>query len=80
MWATPIAVMPFVEQGKVKVLGIATRQRIATFPQVATVDRGSGICCRHLAGDRWSGERATGHRHASGASHSRGPSSFVNLL
>jgi tripartite-type tricarboxylate transporter receptor subunit TctC len=37
MWATPIAVMPFVEQGKVKVLGIATRQRIATFPQVATV-------------------------------------------
>src|SRR5262245_37002695 len=37
MWATPIAVMPFVEQGKVKVLGIATRQRIATLPQVATV-------------------------------------------
>ena len=37
MWATPIAVMPFVEQGKVKVLGVATRQRIATLPQVATV-------------------------------------------
>src|SRR5262249_42011967 len=37
MWATPIAVMPFVEQGKVKVLGIATRERIATFPQVATI-------------------------------------------
>jgi tripartite-type tricarboxylate transporter receptor subunit TctC len=37
MWATPIAVMPFVEQGKVKVLGIATRDRIAMLPQVATV-------------------------------------------
>ena len=32
-----IAVRPFVEQGKVKVLGVATRQRIATLPQVATV-------------------------------------------
>ena len=37
MWATPIAVMPFVEQGKVKVLGVATRQRVPTLPQVPTV-------------------------------------------
>ena len=37
IWATPVAVMPFVEQGKVKILGVATRERIATLPQVATV-------------------------------------------
>src|SRR5262245_14102404 len=37
MWATPVAVLPFVEQGKVKVLGVATRQRAAILPQVATV-------------------------------------------
>jgi tripartite-type tricarboxylate transporter receptor subunit TctC len=37
MWATPVAVMPFVEQSKAKVLGVATQQRIPTLPQVATV-------------------------------------------
>jgi tripartite-type tricarboxylate transporter receptor subunit TctC len=37
MWATPVAVMPFVEQGKAKVLGVATQHRIPTLPQVATV-------------------------------------------
>jgi tripartite-type tricarboxylate transporter receptor subunit TctC len=37
MWATPVAVMPFVEQGKAKVLGVATQQRISMLPQVPTV-------------------------------------------
>ena len=37
MWATPVAVMPFVEQGKVKLLGVATKERIPTWPQMATV-------------------------------------------
>jgi tripartite-type tricarboxylate transporter receptor subunit TctC len=37
IWATPIAVMPFVEQGKVKALGVATLQRVTMLPQVPTV-------------------------------------------
>jgi tripartite-type tricarboxylate transporter receptor subunit TctC len=37
IWATPIAVMPFVEQGKVKALGVATPQRVTMLPQVPTV-------------------------------------------
>ena len=37
IWATPVAVMPFVEQGKVKVLGSASRERLPRFPQVPTV-------------------------------------------
>ena len=37
MWATPVAVMPFVEQGRVKLLGVATKERIPTWPQMATV-------------------------------------------
>jgi tripartite-type tricarboxylate transporter receptor subunit TctC len=28
MWATPVAVMPFVAQGKVKALGVASKQRV----------------------------------------------------
>ena len=35
IWATPV--MPFVEQGKAKVLGVATQQRISMLPQVPTV-------------------------------------------
>jgi tripartite-type tricarboxylate transporter receptor subunit TctC len=42
MWATPVAVMPFVEQGKVKVLGVATKQRIPMLPQVPTISE-SGV-------------------------------------
>jgi tripartite-type tricarboxylate transporter receptor subunit TctC len=30
-------VMPFVEQGKVKALGVSTRQRLAILPQVPTI-------------------------------------------
>lgn len=37
IWATPIAVMPFVGQGKVKALGVSTPQRMRTLPQVPTI-------------------------------------------
>jgi tripartite-type tricarboxylate transporter receptor subunit TctC len=39
MWATPNAVVQHVEAGKVKPLGIASRQRIALLPQVPTIDQ-----------------------------------------
>jgi tripartite-type tricarboxylate transporter receptor subunit TctC len=42
IWASPIAVMPFVEQGKVKVVGVSTPQRLPTMPQVPTVSE-SGV-------------------------------------
>lgn len=38
IWALPVAVMPFVEQGKVKALAVSTRQRYPLLPQVPTVD------------------------------------------
>jgi tripartite-type tricarboxylate transporter receptor subunit TctC len=37
MWSTPVGVMPFVEQGKLKTLGVTTPQRVATLPDVATL-------------------------------------------
>jgi tripartite-type tricarboxylate transporter receptor subunit TctC len=37
IWATPVVVMPFVGQGKVKAIGVATQQRIPLLPQVPTV-------------------------------------------
>jgi tripartite-type tricarboxylate transporter receptor subunit TctC len=37
IWATPNAVVQFVETGKVKPLGVASLQRIALLPQVPTV-------------------------------------------
>jgi tripartite-type tricarboxylate transporter receptor subunit TctC len=36
MWATPIAVMPFVKSGKVKALGVASPQRDPQLPDVPT--------------------------------------------
>jgi tripartite-type tricarboxylate transporter receptor subunit TctC len=42
IWATPVAVMPFVEQGKVKVMGVSTQQRFPTMPQVPTISE-SGL-------------------------------------
>jgi tripartite-type tricarboxylate transporter receptor subunit TctC len=42
IWATPVAVLPFVEQGKVKVLGVSTQKRLRTMPQVPTVSE-SGV-------------------------------------
>ena len=37
IWATPNALVQFVEMGKVKPLGVASPQRIALLPQVATI-------------------------------------------
>jgi tripartite-type tricarboxylate transporter receptor subunit TctC len=37
IWASPVAVMPFVEQGKAKTLAVSTLQRDRTLPQVPTV-------------------------------------------
>ena len=37
IWASPVAVMPFVEQGKVKMLAVSTQQRDRMLPQVPTV-------------------------------------------
>ena len=37
IWATPNAVIQFVEAGKVKALGVASLQRIALLPQVPTM-------------------------------------------
>jgi tripartite-type tricarboxylate transporter receptor subunit TctC len=38
IWAAPIAVMPHVASGKVKVLGTASAQREAALPQVPTME------------------------------------------
>jgi tripartite-type tricarboxylate transporter receptor subunit TctC len=37
IWALPVSAMPFVEQGKVKALGVSTQQRFASLPQLPTV-------------------------------------------
>jgi tripartite-type tricarboxylate transporter receptor subunit TctC len=37
IWASPVAVMPFVEQGKAKALAVSTLQRDRMLPQVPTV-------------------------------------------
>ncbi len=37
IWALPVAVMPYVEQGKVKALAVSTLQRFPMLPQVPTV-------------------------------------------
>src|SRR5262244_581145 len=37
IWASQVAVMPFVEQGKVKMLAVSTQQRDRMLPQVPTV-------------------------------------------
>jgi tripartite-type tricarboxylate transporter receptor subunit TctC len=37
IWASPVAVMPFVDQGKVKALAISTQQRDPMWPDVLTV-------------------------------------------
>jgi tripartite-type tricarboxylate transporter receptor subunit TctC len=42
IWASPVAVMPFVEQGKVNMLGVSTQQRSALMPQVPTISE-SGV-------------------------------------
>jgi tripartite-type tricarboxylate transporter receptor subunit TctC len=42
IWASPVAVLPFVEQGKVKMLAVSTQQRDPMLPQVPTVSE-SGV-------------------------------------
>jgi tripartite-type tricarboxylate transporter receptor subunit TctC len=42
IWATPVAVMPFVAQGKVRALAVSTRQRDPLLAQVPTVSE-SGV-------------------------------------
>jgi tripartite-type tricarboxylate transporter receptor subunit TctC len=37
IWASPVAVMPFVEQGKAKALAVSTLQRERLLPQVPTI-------------------------------------------
>jgi tripartite-type tricarboxylate transporter receptor subunit TctC len=37
IWALSVAVMPFVEQGKVKALAVSTQQRFAQLPQVSSI-------------------------------------------
>jgi tripartite-type tricarboxylate transporter receptor subunit TctC len=37
IWSTPVAVMPFVEQGKVKALGVSTAKRVPVLPRVPTI-------------------------------------------
>jgi tripartite-type tricarboxylate transporter receptor subunit TctC len=37
IWASPVAVMPFVEQGKAKALAVSTLQRDRMLPQVPTI-------------------------------------------
>ena len=52
IWATPVAVTPFIEQGKVKALGISTQKRLSTMPQVPTVSE-SGVSAFDI--DIWLG-------------------------
>jgi tripartite-type tricarboxylate transporter receptor subunit TctC len=42
IWASPVAILPFVEQGKVKALAVSTLQRDRMLPQVPTVSE-SGV-------------------------------------
>jgi tripartite-type tricarboxylate transporter receptor subunit TctC len=37
IWASPVAVMSYVEQGKVRMLGVSTQQRDPALPQVPTI-------------------------------------------
>jgi tripartite-type tricarboxylate transporter receptor subunit TctC len=42
IWASPVAVMSYVEQGKVRMLGVSTQRRDPMLPQVPTVSE-SGV-------------------------------------
>jgi tripartite-type tricarboxylate transporter receptor subunit TctC len=42
IWASPVAVIPYVEQGKVRMLGVSTQQREPMLPQVPTMSE-SGV-------------------------------------
>jgi tripartite-type tricarboxylate transporter receptor subunit TctC len=55
MWATPVAVMPFVKSGKAKALGVASLQRDPQLPDVVTFAE-SGL--PEVAVDVWFGVAA----------------------
>jgi tripartite-type tricarboxylate transporter receptor subunit TctC len=42
IWASPVAVLPYVEPGKVRMLGVSTQQRDRMLPQVPTISE-SGV-------------------------------------
>jgi tripartite-type tricarboxylate transporter receptor subunit TctC len=42
IWASPVAVMPFVEQGRAKALGVSTPHRLPAMPNIPTVSE-SGV-------------------------------------
>jgi tripartite-type tricarboxylate transporter receptor subunit TctC len=42
IWASPVAVLQYVEQGKVRMLGVSTQQRHRMLPQVPTISE-SGV-------------------------------------
>ena len=42
IWASPVAVMSYVEQGNVRMLGVSTQQRDPALPQVPTISE-SGV-------------------------------------
>jgi tripartite-type tricarboxylate transporter receptor subunit TctC len=42
IWGSPVAVLPYVEQGKVKMLGVSAQQRDPLLPQVPTISE-SGV-------------------------------------
>ena len=48
IWGAPASVMPFVEQGKVKMLAVSTQERDPLLPQVPTVSE-SGVTAFDIA-------------------------------
>jgi tripartite-type tricarboxylate transporter receptor subunit TctC len=58
IWSTPIAVMPFVEQGKVKALGVSSEKRVAVLPRVPTIAE-NALPGFHI--DAWLGVAAPAH-------------------
>ena len=55
IWGAPASVMPFVEQGKVKMLAVSTQKRDPLLPQVPTVSE-SGVAAFDIA--NWFGVAA----------------------
>jgi tripartite-type tricarboxylate transporter receptor subunit TctC len=58
LWATPVAVLPFVQQGKVKAIAIATLAREPILPQVPTIAE-NAVPGFHV--DIWLGIAAPAH-------------------
>jgi tripartite-type tricarboxylate transporter receptor subunit TctC len=58
IWATPIAAMPFVEQGRIRALGVSSQTRMQTLPEVPTVAENA---VPGFALDVWLGIAAPAH-------------------